>query len=411
MRASAIIRDTGKFLKKFGDIVRRSALSTYISALPSTPKDTQLYKIFHRTIPEAPLITSTHPSWTSALLQIIWGYTDSVKSVAFSPDGKKFVSASSDDPVQLWDVETGEAVGAPLTGHTGSICSVAFSPNGGRLASASHDQTVRLWDAETGEAIGAPLSGHTEWVNSVTFSPDGKKLASASNDWTVRLWDVETQEAVGAPLSGHTNSVNLVAFSSDGKKLASASDDKTVRLWDVETREAVGAPVTGHTSSVKSVAFSPDGTKLVSVSADRTERLWDVETLTKKKGTDAGIQIPSIFHTQGNHLSFDDSGFLCNAGKRLVWLPAINQGYKLARQGNTIAVGGHSGSVTIVRFSTYTQSEPSDSSGPPAGLRSHLTREHPSSSSLNNSKVSLPFSDPLAEIPTHDGQQGEQSKL
>ena len=98
--------------------------------------------------------------------------------MAFSPDGHRLATASDDGTVRLWDADTGQPIGDPLTGHTDAVTSVAFSPDGHRLASASADSTVRLWDADTGQPIGDPLTGHTGAVNSVAFSPDGHRLAS-----------------------------------------------------------------------------------------------------------------------------------------------------------------------------------------------------------------------------------------
>ena len=94
--------------------------------------------------------------------------------------------------VRVWDADTGQPIGQPLTGHTDTVYSVAFSPDGKRIVSGSDDNTVRLWDADTGQPVGPPLTGHTGVVYSVAFSPDGKRIASGSNDDTVRVWDADT---------------------------------------------------------------------------------------------------------------------------------------------------------------------------------------------------------------------------
>jgi WD40 repeat protein len=253
-----------------------------------------------------------HPS------KLLSGHSDQVHAVAFSPDGRRLVTASWDRTLRFWDPQTGAPTGSELTGHTDAINAVAVSPDGSLIASGGWDRTVRLWDARSGKPRGrpinvkqvvrtlafspdgtllatgtndyntwlwrvddgrlfrGPLTGHQEEVEDVAFSPDGKQVATASWDDTARLWRVDNGEQVGEPIRG-PDDVRAVAFSPDGRLLATASG-KAVQLWDAQTHKRVGRDFTGHSDYVWSMAFNRTGTMLATVSVDKSARLWDVAT-------------------------------------------------------------------------------------------------------------------------------------
>jgi len=69
-------------------------------------------------------------------------------AVVFSPDGRLLASATwhpKDSTVRLWETATGKEI-RTFNGHTDSVRSLAFSPDGRTLVSGSKDTTALIWD-------------------------------------------------------------------------------------------------------------------------------------------------------------------------------------------------------------------------------------------------------------------------
>jgi WD40 repeat protein/predicted Ser/Thr protein kinase len=249
-----------------------------------------------------------------------WENGDVAKTLAFSPDSSRLVSARQ-NRLQVWEVATGRrlkeiqapasdilalefhpdgatlaaldgsgnatvfgsASGAVVTrlrlGATHDTRALAYSPDGRWLAGSGADlTTVCLFDAHKYEPA-ARFTGHEAVIRAMAFSPDSRRLASCGSDQTIRVWRIDSGDC--RVLSGHTDEVFAVAFHPDGNRLASAGRDRAIWLWDLERGEEV-ARLQGHTTYVWSLAFSPDGTTLASASGDFTVRLWDTAPLRER---------------------------------------------------------------------------------------------------------------------------------
>ena len=106
-RVLSLISDAARFALHNRHTIENAPLQAYVSALILSPINSMIRKEFSHEEPTwvkpKPIIEST---W-SPCTQTLEGHSDSVHSVAFSPNGQQIASGSRDGTIKVWDGESG----------------------------------------------------------------------------------------------------------------------------------------------------------------------------------------------------------------------------------------------------------------------------------------------------------------
>jgi WD40 repeat protein len=212
-------------------------------------------------------------------VQTFRGHQGYVMAAAFSPDGRRIVTGSSDNTAKVWEVATGREV-FTLTGHEAPIECVAFGPDGRWIVTGGEDLTARIWDGETGKELHT-LRGHSNSVSEVSISQDGKRVYASCFDGTTRAWDpVSGEELFHEDLSGI--GTRRLALSPEHHLLVIGSSSildspGEIEVWDTAKRKQRFALKEGE-RFIQAAAISPDGQQVVTTIGDNLARIWDAWT-------------------------------------------------------------------------------------------------------------------------------------
>jgi WD40 repeat protein len=230
---------------------------------------------------------------TGRLLRTFSGHAYKVEFAAFSNDGRWIVTTSFDGTARIWDANADGPAVHVLAHESGQrrplqVWKAAFSADGRLIVTAASDGRARMWDATDGRLLGV-YSGHNSAVRDVGFAPGGENVISASEDSEVRLWDARTREDVQAfsPPPGVPGGYTIARLTPDGRHLAIGYTNGVIAVWTLATgKMRTLAPA--HTQFVYALSFDRQSRRMVSASADRCTRLWDIETLSLVKQWPSG---------------------------------------------------------------------------------------------------------------------------
>ncbi|MHC2992777.1 WD-40 repeat protein [Pontibacter sp. HJ8] len=170
------------------------------------------------------------------LLTMVRKSEQSVRCLAYNRATHELAAGYSDHRVRVYDVTSLE-LKYELDAHTNSVFTVAYSPDGALLLTAGRDAHLRVWKVQEKYKERGYVIAHMYTVNHITYSPDGRYFASCSMDKSIKLWDAKTFKLLKVidkvRNASHSTSVNKLFWSAHQNQLVSCSDDRTISVWDI----------------------------------------------------------------------------------------------------------------------------------------------------------------------------------
>jgi pre-mRNA-processing factor 17 len=230
------------------------------------------------------------------------GHSAGVRDLQFNLDGSKFVSASFDRFLRLWDTESGKVL-QTFTNKKVPYC-VQFYPHDDNLfVVGCSDNKIVTYNATTAE-ITQEYNHHLAPVNAIVFCEDhGTKMVSTGDDKKVLVWEWD----IGVPIKYISDptmhSMPSLTMHPSRQFIAAQSLDSNICIFQAGSKFALqrkkkysGHQVAGYACEM---AISPDGQFLVSGDGNGKIFFWEWKRhkmLQTFKAHDKGPAICCVWH-------------------------------------------------------------------------------------------------------------------
>ncbi|KAF9158326.1 hypothetical protein BGX21_004072 [Mortierella sp. AD011] len=249
------------------------------------------------------------------LLHTWTGHNKGVSAIRFFPrSAHLLLSGSMDSKVKIWDVYHDRRVLRTYMGHSKAVRDVAFNNDGSKFLSASYDRNMKLWDTETGQCISTFTTKKIPYV--VKFNPDDDKqniFLAGCSDHKIYQFDINSGEVI-QEYDQHLGPVNSITFVDDNRRFVTTSDDKSLRAWEFDIPVVIKYIAEPDMHSMPAVALSPNQKWLACQSLDNQIFVYGAKNRFRQNRKKlfaghmvAGYACQPSFSPDGRYLSSGDS--------------------------------------------------------------------------------------------------------
>ncbi len=121
-------------------------------------------------------------------------HQNSVFSLAYTPSQQVLLSASRDARLKAWAAGKEGQLEKEVVAHLFAVNHIAFSPDGKHFVTCSMDKSIKVWDTFDLQLLKvidkARHAGHGTSVNKLLWTSFDNQLVSASDDRTLSVWNL-----------------------------------------------------------------------------------------------------------------------------------------------------------------------------------------------------------------------------
>lgn len=227
------------------------------------------------------------------------GHERPLTQVKFNREGDLLISCAKNNTPCVWWSEDGKRLGT-FDGHNGAVWSCDITWDSSRLITASADQTVRYWDMQTGKELfqfklGEPCRAVNLSIGEtmMAFTTDAFMGSAPTIHITKHEQDISEQTTKTVmQIAAPKGRITRCYWSDMNRTLVTSHDGGFMRKWDSETGQMILERQV-HEDAIQDMQLSPDGAYVVTASLDKTAKLIDLDDFSELKSYKTGRFVQS----------------------------------------------------------------------------------------------------------------------